>query len=311
MFRIAATACGAWLMAAGVAAADVPAALPAVLLPLLGTEVESHDAKQIDIMPMTTSSPWSAVGFVDNGCTGTLIDAQHVLAAAHCFTFDYDGQTPAGAPYLHGAWQTGLVFFPNSHPDRAHPPPIAIDRVIVGSRVQEAPGRTRRRRLGHRPSRHAGRPAGASRADRAMAISQAGSLRVTSAIRHSFRKGRRRSRSRSRKISAPISSRLLVDAGIAGSNCLLLGESDAPDARPIAAAKASAATRARRSSGMPAERKPPPSGWPPCTAGAASTGAPAGSCMRRASRPASRSRPTTTAPRARKCSPPTAIAIVS
>lgn len=130
------------LRAPGVAAVDAAtaAALHAGALPLFTTEPDSADAQQRDTMPMTTSLPWGAIGFVDNGCTGTLIDSQHVLAASHCFTFDYDGTTAAGTPYLQGAWQTGLVFFPNYHPARLNPPRFSIDRVVVGSRVQTDPG---------------------------------------------------------------------------------------------------------------------------------------------------------------------------
>jgi V8-like Glu-specific endopeptidase len=128
-------------LAAAPAAAEneKAAAVFAALAPLLATKEDAADAEQRDIMPVTSSLPWGAVGFLDNGCTGALIDSQHVLAASHCFTFDFDGVTADGQPYLQGAWQTGLVFFPNYHPSRANPPRYEIDRVIVGSRAQTDP----------------------------------------------------------------------------------------------------------------------------------------------------------------------------
>jgi hypothetical protein len=116
---------------------SVTDSIPAVLTPLIISQPNLEEAQQRDIMPMTTSLPWGAVGFLDNGCTATLIDSRHILAASHCFTFDYNGKEANGTPYLQGGWQRGLVFFPNYHPARSNPPRVAVDRVIVGSRVQD------------------------------------------------------------------------------------------------------------------------------------------------------------------------------
>ena len=76
--------------------------------------------------------PYNAVGLLNNGCTAFLIDANHIVAAAHCF----ENTTS-------GAWQTGLRFYPNFHPDRVtannkHVPRGDVTRVVVGSRAGES-----------------------------------------------------------------------------------------------------------------------------------------------------------------------------
>ncbi len=76
--------------------------------------------------------PYNAVGYLNNGCTAFLIDADHIVAAAHCFE---DTNT--------GAWQTGLRFYPNFHPDRVaadayHVPRADVIRAVVGSRAGES-----------------------------------------------------------------------------------------------------------------------------------------------------------------------------
>jgi hypothetical protein len=73
--------------------------------------------------------PYNAVGYLNNGCTAFLIDANHIVAAAHCFV---DEKTKD--------WQTSLRFYPNFHPDRVaadahHVPRGDVTRAVVGSRV--------------------------------------------------------------------------------------------------------------------------------------------------------------------------------
>jgi hypothetical protein len=77
--------------------------------------------------------PFNAVGFLNNGCTASLIDANHIVAAGHCFVVDTTT----------GQWQTGLRFYPNFHPSRvtataAHVPRADVMRVVVGSRAGES-----------------------------------------------------------------------------------------------------------------------------------------------------------------------------
>jgi hypothetical protein len=72
--------------------------------------------------------PYNAVGFLNNGCTAFLIDANHIAAAGHCFT-NWDG-----------TWQPNLRFYPNFHPsyvtaNRAHVPRATVSRAIVGARA--------------------------------------------------------------------------------------------------------------------------------------------------------------------------------
>src|SRR5262245_16228517 len=75
--------------------------------------------------------PYNAVGFLNNGCTASLIDSSHILAAAHCFVNTTTGQ-----------WQTGLRFYPNFHPsrvkaDRKNVPRADVTRIVAGSRAGE------------------------------------------------------------------------------------------------------------------------------------------------------------------------------
>jgi V8-like Glu-specific endopeptidase len=77
--------------------------------------------------------PYNAVGFLSNGCTASLIDANHILAAGHCFV---DGV---------GAWQPELRFYPNFHPgrvtaDEKHVPLGQVARAVVGARVAGSMG---------------------------------------------------------------------------------------------------------------------------------------------------------------------------
>ncbi|MCG3141093.1 MAG: hypothetical protein HDKAJFGB_02265 [Anaerolineae bacterium] len=75
--------------------------------------------------------PYNAVGLLNNGCTAFLIDANHIVAAAHCFENTSTGQ-----------WQNGLRFYPNFHPSRVradelHVPRADVLSVVVGSRAGE------------------------------------------------------------------------------------------------------------------------------------------------------------------------------
>ena len=77
------------------------------------------------LMPMSNSLPWGAVGYMDNGCTATLIDSRHIVAAAHCFCYDDTG-----------SWQNNLFFYPNFNPNRTNTQSFVIDRAVVGTRVE-------------------------------------------------------------------------------------------------------------------------------------------------------------------------------
>ncbi|MBE7486437.1 MAG: hypothetical protein HS104_41515 [Polyangiaceae bacterium] len=72
-------------------------------------------------LPMTQSLPWGAVGFLNNGCSATLIDGYHVLAAAHCARNSDTAE-----------WQPNLRFYPNFHPSRVDPPRYRVARSVTG-----------------------------------------------------------------------------------------------------------------------------------------------------------------------------------
>lgn len=84
-------------------------------------------------LKLNPGKPYNAVGFLNNGCTASLLDPNHILAAGHCFV---DGN---------GAWQPNLRFYPNFHPDRMlgdqkHVPRGDVTRAVVGSRVAGSMG---------------------------------------------------------------------------------------------------------------------------------------------------------------------------
>jgi len=87
-----------------------------------------------DELPVDPAEPYMAVGLMNNGCTAFLIDADHIVAAAHCFVNTNTGQ-----------WHVvpnQLRFYPNFHPDRvdaddARVPRADITRAVLGSRAAE------------------------------------------------------------------------------------------------------------------------------------------------------------------------------
>ncbi|MEZ4417190.1 MAG: hypothetical protein R3E10_15660 [Gemmatimonadota bacterium] len=77
------------------------------------------------VIPQLRPTGLLGVGFLDNGCTASLIDANHIVAAAHCFTYDD-----------RGVWQGPLRFYPNFHPQNTSHPFSTVQRAVVGTRVQ-------------------------------------------------------------------------------------------------------------------------------------------------------------------------------
>ena len=85
------------------------------------------------------SSPWNSIGFIDDGCTATVIDSEHILTAAHCVVsvVEVPGFYDAGE-WLKGPGGRKLRFYPAYHPDNASYPYVEIDRVVVGQRTEHA-----------------------------------------------------------------------------------------------------------------------------------------------------------------------------
>ena len=76
---------------------------------------------------MTQNAPWGAVGYLNDGCTATLIDGYHILTAAHCVR---NGNTGAWVP--NGDFPNPLRFYPNFHPNRINPPRYRVARSVGG-----------------------------------------------------------------------------------------------------------------------------------------------------------------------------------
>ncbi len=74
-------------------------------------------------MPVSTTLPYGAVGYLDNGCTATLVSERHIVTAAHCLA-----QT-----WSDGAWQRNIYFVPNFN-TATTPSFFQIDRAVLGTR---------------------------------------------------------------------------------------------------------------------------------------------------------------------------------
>jgi V8-like Glu-specific endopeptidase len=74
-------------------------------------------------MPSSTTLPYGAVGYLDNGCTATLVSERHIVTAAHCLA----------ETWRSGAWQENLTFWPNFHAGTSSAF-YEIDRAVLGTR---------------------------------------------------------------------------------------------------------------------------------------------------------------------------------
>jgi hypothetical protein len=81
-------------------------------------------------LPLSTSLPWGAVGYLNNGCTAVQIDGSHVVAASHCVVND-------GAWWTQGVpWSPTLLrYYPNyqTPATRPSPPRYRVDRAVAGT----------------------------------------------------------------------------------------------------------------------------------------------------------------------------------
>ena len=105
------------------------AALAAVL-PIASSHATIFGDDNRTPLGINPGRPYNAVGFLNNGCTATLIDTSHILTAAHCV-----------ADFGTGNWQSGLRFFPNFHPERVRAnqsgvPHANVLRAVAATRVE-------------------------------------------------------------------------------------------------------------------------------------------------------------------------------
>lgn len=110
-----------WLLA-------IPCFVPLLTLTVHESSATLYCNRAYSQLGMNPGRPYSAVGFLNNGCTAVLIGENHIAAAGHCFV---DGN---------GAWQKNLRFYPNFHPNRVTADPKRVPRgdvlhVVVGSRA--------------------------------------------------------------------------------------------------------------------------------------------------------------------------------
>jgi hypothetical protein len=88
-------------------------------------------------VPTSSALPYGAVGYLDNGCTATLVSERHIVTAAHCLARSWSD----------GSWMP--VYFVPQYNRSTTPRFVRVDRGVVGRRTDSVAGARYDWAIGH------------------------------------------------------------------------------------------------------------------------------------------------------------------